>query len=114
MKPQEFVLQLRAVVIDENFSLYQDMFRDTPLEKVSDPYWKRALTFFRTLNAEQQEIFFEVIRQIVVDTTANVLGVIDGVSTLKSNVELALTCINDQSVLSGELQDLFLVEEENA
>jgi hypothetical protein len=84
------------------------------MENVSDPYWKRALTLFNGLSAEQQEVFFEVIRQIAVDTTSNVLGVIDGVNALdRAEDQFVLTC-ESGAELSGDLQSLFLAEDEQA
>lgn len=113
MTPQKFVSQLRKEVVDENTTIYRGLFSNTPIKKASDPYWKRALELFGNLSPEQKEVFFEVIRQIAVDTTSNVLGVIDGVNTLQGiNGELELHI--DGKKLSGDLQSLFLVEEERS
>lgn len=113
MTPKDFVVKLRAAVIDENVSIYRGLFMSTPIEKASDAYWKRALALFQELSVEQREVFFEVVRQVCVDTTSNVLGVIDGVNLLDSmDDELVLTCGDETQPLSGDLQSLFLVEEE--
>ena len=80
MKPKDFVVQLRTVAIDENVTIYRDLFASTPLEKASDTYWERALSLFKALSPERHEIFFEVMRQVAVDTTSSVLGVIDGIT----------------------------------
>ena len=111
--PKKFIVQLRAAVIDENVAIYRDLFASTSVEKASDPYWKRALTLFYALSPEQQVVFFEIVRQVAVDTTSNVLGVIDGVNALEDiDAELALVYGDDRQTLSGDLQSLFLVEEE--
>jgi hypothetical protein len=113
MKPKDFVVGLRAAVIDENIAIYRDLFASTPIEKASDAYWKRALALFNSLSPEQQEVFFEVVRQIAVDTTSNVLGMIDGVNSLEGmDAGLVLTYDNKKEPLNGDLQSLFLVEEE--
>lgn len=113
MTPKDFVVRLRTVVIEENLAIYRDLFTSTPVEKASDIYWKRALALFNALSPEQQKVFFEVVRQIAVDTTSNVLGVIDGVNSVEGmDAELVLTYDDEKQPLSGDLQSLFLVEEE--
>lgn len=114
MTPNDFVSRLRLAVVEENVELYRQLFSSTTVEKASDPYWKRALTLFNSLNSEQQEVFFEVIRQVAADTTSNVLGVFDGVNALEGvNADFDLHCGTGPR-LNGDLQSLFLVEEERA
>jgi hypothetical protein len=114
MTPEKFVVQLRATVIDENVAIHRKLFTNTSVEKASDPYWKRALALFHSLSSDQQEVFFEVIRQIAVDTTSHVLGVIDGVNSVEGvDAELMLTYGDEKLLLSGDLQDLFWAEEGN-
>lgn len=115
MSPTDFVILLRAAVIDENMAIYRDLFTGTSIDKTSDIYWKRALALFNTLPSEQREVFFEIVRQVAVDTTSNVLGVIDGVNSVEGmNAELLLTYGDEKQPLSGALQSLFLVEEEKS
>ncbi|MDP2810075.1 MAG: hypothetical protein Q8O34_07995 [Rhodocyclaceae bacterium] len=110
MTPQEFVIRLRGAVVEENTAIYRDLFSSTSIEKASDPYWRRALGLFGALSPEQREVFLEVVRQVAVDTTSNVLGVIDGVNALGGGEEFELDL--DGKKLSGDLQSLFLAEEE--
>ena len=110
--PTDFVASLGKAVIEENASIYRQLFTETSLTKVSDPYWKRALTLFNSLSLEQREVFFEVIRQVTVDTAANVLGVIDGVNTLDGIEEEFLLTDGGNTKLNGDLQSLFLLSEE--
>jgi hypothetical protein len=111
MNPKDFVMLLRIAVIDENASIYRDLFSTTTVEAASDPYWKRALSMLNTLSAEHRETFFDVIRQVSVDATSNILGVVDGTATLGADAsDLRLMCGPQQ--ISGDLQGLFLVEEE--
>ena len=114
MTPNDFVAALRMAVVEENTGMYRQLFTSASVAKASDPYWKRALTLFNGLSAEQQEVFFEVVRQVAADTTSNVLGVIDGVNALDDvDEQFVLTC-ESGSKLNGDLQSLFLVEEERA
>ena len=80
MTPEKFAQKLYETVAVENLEMYRDLFLKTAVEETSDPYWKQALALCRTLSPEQQKVFFSVIRQISIDTTSNVLGIIDGVS----------------------------------
>ncbi|PWE43397.1 transposase [Pseudomonas prosekii] len=113
MNPKDFVIGLKTTVVEENLSIYKDLFSSTSIKDVTDEYWKRALTLFNSLPAEQREVFFEVIRQTMADTTSNILGVIDGVSIMNDeDDEFSLTYGDDKKSLSGDLQSLFLAEEE--
>ena len=111
MDAAKFVGHLRSYVIDENLEIYKKLFEETPALGATDPYWKTALNLFEKLNAEQRMVFFEVIRQVIVDTTANVLGVVDGVNSIYQDNEVyELRC--EGVVISGDLQSVFLAEEE--
>ncbi len=113
MNPKGFVTEIKTTVVEENLSIYKDLFSSTSIKDVTDEYWKRALTLFNSLPAEQREVFFEVIRQTMVDTTSNILGIIDGVSVINhENDEFSLTYGDDKKLLFGDLQSLFLAEEE--
>ena len=73
-----------------------------------DSYWKRALPLFKSLSPGQQEVFFEIVRQIVTDTVSNTLGLLDvGVGT--GEFELYY---EGGTKLNGDLQSLFLAVDE--
>lgn len=111
MTPEQLVNFLHESVIDENVALYRQLFARTDPEKASDPYWIHALALFGGLSEEQREWFFEVVRQIAVDTTSTVLGVIDGASYLEgADGRFELT--HGALKINGDLQSLFLAEEE--
>lgn len=113
MTPQKLAHQLRTAVVEENVTIYRDLFSNTSIEEASDPYWRRALTLFGALSPEQREVFFEVVRQVAVDTTSNVLGVVDGVNGLEG-IEGEFELRLGGNKLSGDLQSQFLIEEEQA
>ena len=113
MNPKDFVIGLKTAVVDENIHIYKDLFSNTSINDATDEYWKRALTLFNSLPTEQREVFFEVIRQIMVDTASNILGIMDGVSTIDgANDEFSLIYGKNNDNLTGDLQSLFLTEEE--
>jgi hypothetical protein len=111
MTPHDLVSALRESIVEENSSIYRRVFMETKVEKAADPYWRNALTLFSELSVEQRESLFEVIRQVMVDTTSNVLGILDGVNGLRfGNNKFKLT--EDGKTLNGDLQALFLAEED--
>lgn len=114
MKPIEFVNQIKKTVIDENSVIYKDLFINTDPNSSTDKYWVNALNFFNKLDPSDKEIFFKIIRQIEVDTTSNILGILDGTSWLENQEEeFKLTTKNSKEPINGELQDIFLEQEEN-
>lgn len=105
MKAGEFTAQVKRSIVEENVGIYRDLFENT--ENASDPYWQRALALYKSLDAEQREVFFEVVRQTTIDSVSNVFAVVDGVTQLEGqDGECEMSCGGDK--LNGELQDHFL------
>ncbi|MDX2080386.1 MAG: hypothetical protein SFU53_06335 [Terrimicrobiaceae bacterium] len=113
MTPENFVTQLRKAVVDENIAIYRDLFESTAPDAASDPYWKRALSFYDSLDEAGRRVLFEIMRQTSVDTVSNLLAVLDGVSALDSAREdFVLRTSSDPQQINGSLQDLFLEADE--
>lgn len=114
MKSVDFVSQIRKIVINENINVYRDLFLNTDPDSVTDEYWIKALKFFNSIDESSRGIFFEIIRQIEIDTTSNILGILDGVSWLEDqDEEFLLTMENSKEPINGDLQDIFLAQEED-
>lgn len=114
MKPKEFVIDLHKIVVDENIESYKNLFENTALDEASDPYWRNALTLFNSLSQGQREILFSILKQVMIDTTSELLGIIDGSSYFtEQKDEFLLLDKKNNETLSGDLQDLFLEEDEN-
>lgn len=116
MTPSEFVNLIRCSVIDENLSIYKDLFANTESSNANDPYWKQALTLFAKLDDSEKKVMFEIIRQVMTDTVSNLLGIFDGVCTIDGfDGEFSLSVNSSEEQLNGKLQDQFLemVENEN-
>jgi len=110
MEIKEFVVQLYHKISEYNIDEYKALYEGTTIEEASDCYWKKALAFFQKLSDEEKECFFSIIRQVAVDTTANILSILDNSSYLKNkDNDLVLTFENKPDVnLSGDLVDIFL------
>ena len=114
MTQSDFITRIRSDIIDQNLAIYRDLFASTDPVSASDPYWKRALSLFATLNNDQRTVLFQIIRQVMVDTTSNLLGVLDGVNWLQGQTEgFRLTTDGGKDKLNEGLQDLLLGMEED-
>ncbi|HHT04562.1 MAG TPA: hypothetical protein GX005_09630, partial [Bacteroidales bacterium] len=70
-------------------------------------YWENALSLYDKIDESQQEIFFSIIKTVIIDTISNVFGVIDGVCAVDDNDWNLTLEINGQNT-NNELQDNFL------
>lgn len=113
MTPKDFVIGLMNNTVDDGVNYYQDVFNDRTPEDATNPYWKRALQLYQCLTPENKTVFFEIVRQVSVDTVSSVLGIIDGVGFMKGAKDDFTLLYGKDQELSGDLQSLFLVEEEN-
>lgn len=114
MKPEDFVQKVRQSIIDENMVIYKDLFENTSIEKVNDPYWKEALGFFKDLSDENKRVLFNIMRQTSIDTTSNLFAILDGVAYLEGQKGSLSLISNDEEseILNGSLQDILLEFEE--
>lgn len=114
MNQQEFISGIRKEIIDQNLAIYRDLFATTDAAKATDTYWKRALGLHSSLSEGQREVLFQIVRQVMVDTASNLLGVLDGVNWLEGQTEgFKLTTENSKEELNEGLQDLLLGMEED-
>lgn len=102
-----FVKSLYESIIKENQQLYKDLYETTNVTAKTDDYWKKAIGFYDRLTDEDKVIVMRIIEQTMIDTILNMLGVIDGSSTLKG-CSLEPKLLLDAIDTEGELQDLFL------
>ena len=72
-----------------------------------DEYWGKVLNFYEDLSEERKEILMSIIKQTIIDTISNVLGIIDGSSTL-NDCDLEPKLLLDNKDTENELQDTFL------
>ena len=113
MTPQEFITQVRSVVVQQNTAMDKGLFASTTPEGASDPYWKRSLTLHGSLSEADRVVLFEIMRQVRVDTVSEIFGILDGSSPLDGPREnFVLVSQSDNRKLNGNLQDLFLEAEE--
>ena len=102
-----FVKSLYDSVVKENIQLYKNLYETTNITPKTDNYWKEAIGFYKSLSDENKDILMTIIEQTMIDTISNMLGVIDGSSTLK-DCSLEPKLLLDSIDTEGELQDSFL------
>lgn len=119
MNVENFIKSLYESVIKDNNNVYKGSFlnADIPsdLDTIKDQYWKEALKLYTELSPESKDVLFKIFEQVQVDTTATILGILDGVVSIEDeDIEIKVTIKNDSEVISGDLLDLFLeYDEEN-
>lgn len=102
-----FVKSLYESIVKENLRLYKDLYETTNVTFKTDDFWKKAIGFYSSLTDENKNVLMKIIEQTMIDTISNVLGVIDGNSTLK-NCSVEPKLLLDSIDTVGELQDSFL------
>jgi hypothetical protein len=111
MNDHEFVTALHQDIVDNNWHTYRQLFTESEPASATDPYWHAALLLYADLDPAGRETLLRIVRQVMVDTLSNVLGLLDGVTALEQqDGELALTLSGQR--LDGTLQDQFLELEE--
>lgn len=102
-----FVKSLYESIVKENIGLYKNLFETTAIEPETSEYWKQSIQLYKSLTEKSKEAFMKIIEQTMIDTISNMLGIIDGSSTLKNcSLESKLLLNNEDT--AGELQDEFL------
>jgi hypothetical protein len=111
MTPEEFISCIRHEVLEDSLTMYREHL-DRSLSGTEKVYWPRMAEFYRSLSDEQRQQFLEAIRQVMVDTLSNVMGILDGSTLLEQHRDFFhLTYGNERQELNGDLQDLFLSSE---
>ena len=104
---EKFIKIIYTSIVEGNMAIYKGLFDRENGENTIE-YWKNARKLYRTFDEPKQEIFFSIIKQVIIDTTANLFGVIDGVSGLDGHDDWVFQLeINGQGT-NDELSDTFL------
>jgi len=111
---EDFIKALYKSIIIENLKIYNELYNTIKVNKNTDEYWVEAIDLYSSLSEEKKKTLMKIIKQTMIDTISNVLGVIDGNSTL-DDFSKELTLYIEGMENGGELQDLFLefIEEIN-
>lgn len=113
MSPIQFIEGIRESVIESNLESYRAILSELKPGQIKDPYWIKLYNLYISLNEEHKQTLFQIIRQVEVDTVSKFLSILDGVSVLEiGSDEFKLTTVKNDSLINGDLQDIFLEYEE--
>lgn len=110
MTPKDFIDGICAE-INVALEFYKENYLKTELNEIPDSLHRKTFSFFRSLKAEEQELFFRIIKNIQIDNTATLFALIDGVFYLKNQKADFKLIYQDnlgERIISGDLKDLFL------
>ena len=112
MTPEQFVSCMRIEILEASLADYRnDLERSLTTADRRGTHWPRMADFYASLSPEQRERFFDITRQVIVDTLSTVLGVLDGSTLLKKyRDDFHLTYGDGSRQLNGDLQSIFLGE----
>ncbi len=101
-----FVKSLYETIVSDK-ELYRNQLDSSNINKIKEEYLKQVLDIYINASEEKKNALIDFIKLVMIDTISNVLGIIDGSSTLNGcDAEIKLY-LNDADT-EGELQDLFL------
>lgn len=110
MTPKDFIDGICSE-INVALEFYKENYLKTELNEIPDSLHRKTISFFRSLKAEEQELFFRIIKNIQIDNTATLFALIDGVFYLKNqeaDFKLVYQDNLGERIISGDLKDLFL------
>lgn len=111
MTPEYFIEQIANRVIVNNLKTYEKLLKNTDIDKATDINWKTVLNIYNSIDDIEKTKFEGFIRQVMVDTLSSVFAVLDGVTWLKNQTD-DFNLSHSGTKLNGELQDIFLANEE--
>lgn len=110
-KNEAIAKKIYATLIEDGIASYKEMFSAVDYRNSKDEYWIKAMSLFRSLDKEQQQVFYEIIRQIMVDTGATLLAILEGSASLSGGGAFESEITIDR-VNAGYLLDYFLSTDE--
>jgi len=104
---EEFVQGVYSAIVEGGVTFYSEIFRRPDGDNTIE-YWRDARKLFREFDEAQQNVFFSILKQVEIDTIANIFAVFDGIRGLDGSVEwLAKVYLNGIDT-NEDLSDDFL------
>jgi len=110
MEINEFVIQLYHLISDQSIETYINLFENPKNEEITDSFWKNAIAFYQKVSDEDKQCFFRILKQVTIDTTAEILAILDNSAYLKNkddDLELFFKRAPNEKI-NGDLVDVFL------
>lgn len=86
---------------------YENIFETKDYSGFKDEYWCHAVELYKSFDEQQRSIFYEIVKQVMVDTAATLISILDGSATLAGGGGFESEIIIN-GVDAQYLQDYFL------
>lgn len=111
LNPVDLVLEIKNDIYLEHISSYEGTLNTPPSDNTD--MLSEGVRFYQSLNENQKNLFFYLIKNSISDTISNVFGWLDGVYYLENQTEnLELKFEKSGNKINGCLQDIWLAIEE--
>ncbi len=104
---EKFIEKLINVFIIEGIEEYKIFHETLQIGPKTINYWKDVKQLYSTFNQKQKEIYYEIIRQVMIDTISCVFGILDGTTSM-NGMECNINVEINGCSTEHELQDIFL------
>ena len=94
-------------VVEENIEISEQLLENTVVTDKTDEYWKNSIKLYKSLSPVDRKMLLQIVKQTMVDSISNILGIIDGSSTIE-NFEDDFNLKYSDITLESDLQDKFL------
>nr|WP_106781349.1 hypothetical protein [Lysinibacillus timonensis] len=112
LNPVDLVLDIKSDIYLEHVSSCEETLNNTSTSDNTDML-SEGVRFYQSLNENQKNLFFYLIKNSISDTISNVFGWLDGVYYLENQTEnLELKFEKSGNKINGFLQDIWLALEE--
>ena len=69
-------------IVEEGIETYRQLYEKTKITDKTIVFWKKAIKLYEKLDSDEKEVFFDIIEQIIIDTTSSIFGIFDGSSSV--------------------------------
>jgi len=110
MNREELVLGLKKILIDQDTIEQYKGLESAEIKPTTDEYGIKVISFYKTLNQEQRDALFTLVKQIRIDTVASFFAFLDGSFWIEGQTEdmKLVNLENPNEKLNEDLTDLFL------
>lgn len=95
-------------IVEEGIETYRQLYEKTKITDKTIVFWKKAIKLYEKLDSDEKEVFFDIIEQIIIDTTSSIFGIFDGSSSVAGGRTLETDIKIDNLDTKQNLQDYFL------
>ena len=110
----DLVIEARKEFYDRAISDYEDIFSSEMPDSATDEY-SNAIRFYQSLNKDDRSMAFQLARQVLCETVANVFAWLDGAYFLENQSKiLELKFEGEEKNLNTYLHDIWIAIEQGA